>query len=497
MLRGDEAQRAIMTTVLCNVCLQKIVAENERVYCFGGCYKIFHAKCSELNSAAVSALRHNVGLKYMCFDCRKDQTDLNALKNHCSEIASKVNVMSETIDGFNTKLNETVKAKLDDLQSSLQMHLKELIGKEIASIQLPKTDLVTNISYADVTRSSLNAPTALNKRKGSATPSNSSSHRIDSNTPVGAAPRDRLLCANDDDRGWLRSGKRRRIKSTTVVNSGNLVPNQSRPAEVVVPPAPKTSMITKIEQTVLIKPLNSQSVEKTKHEIQQKLDPVTFAVKDVRFKESGEASIRCESRELALNLVSAAKELLSNYSVEIQNALKPRVNITGFAESVTQNELVRTMRKQNASLQDLKDEEMRVIRLKKNEKHISNPMSALVEVDSSLFVKLVKLQRVNIAWNRCRVVEDINVNQCYNCFEFGHKARDCTAPACCPKCADCHDFDECESDFQKCVNCSKHNRERHIDDENQLDIAHSSWSSNCPILQRRRNRARQRIDYSS
>lgn len=170
------------------------------------------------------------------------------------------------------------------------------------------------------------------------------------------------------------------------------------------------------------------------------------------------------------------------------------MKIIGFDESVSKDKLVDTIKKQNSTLQDV---DMNVVRLKKNERHKSNPMTALVEVDASLLVKLIKLQRVNVGWFRCRVVEDINVNQCYNCFEYGHKACDCTAPACCPKCAECHEFNECESDFQKCVNCYNHNRQFKLNEENQLDIAHSSWSTDCPIFLRRLNRAKQRIDYSS
>lgn len=472
-----------MTTVLCDVCIQKIAIESDRVYCFGGCHKILHAKCSELNSAAVAALRQNVGLKYMCFDCRKDQTDLNAVKNHCSEIASTVDVMRKSMDDIDSKVNAILKTQFDDFQNSLLSHVKQLIGKEVANTYVCKT-ASTASSYADVTRSGIGIPTAQNTRIELTTPSNATMYRQDSCTPVATD--------QDDDRGWLRSGKRRGSKSSSTTN---VKLNPIKSTVISNSPAPKTSAITKIEQTVTFKPIEVQSAEITKRDIQQKLDPVSFAVKNVHFKDTGEASIRCESRELALRMMSAAKKVLSEkYAIDIQNALKPRVKIIGFDESVSKDKLVDTIKKQNSTLQDV---DMNVVRLKKNERHKSNPMTALVEVDASLLVKLIKLQRVNVGWFRCRVVEDINVNQCYNCFEYGHKACDCTAPACCPKCAECHEFNECESDFQKCVNCYNHNRQFKLNEENQLDIAHSSWSTDCPIFLRRLNRAKQRIDYSS
>lgn len=482
-----------MTSVLCSVCIQKIIAENDRVYCFGGCHKIFHAKCSDLHSSAVTALRQNVGLKYMCFDCRKSQIDLNALKNDSTEIAATVAAMSKSIEELDTKLSETVRSQLDILQSSLMSRVKELIEKEVSNFQSKSTTVVAR-SYADVARSTRSIPSAP-------VVNSSSAHRKGLSTPVSAITpiaTDDMLCSNDnldDDRGWLRSGKRRGPRSAKNVNNIRLTPVQPDPAVVPGSLAPKSGAIMRIEQTICFKPLEPQPVEVTKSDLQQNLDPVSYAVKNVRFKESGEAFIRCETREQALRMVSAAKKVFNEkYSVEIQNALKPRVKIIGFDESVTKDDLADMIKKQNVSLHDL---EMQVVRLTKNEKHKSNPMTALIEVDASSLARLIKLQRLNIGWCRCRVVESINVNQCYNCFEYGHKASDCTAPACCPRCAECHEFSECESSYYKCVNCFKHNEQHKTDSDNQLDISHSSWSTRCPILQRRLNRAKQRIDYSS
>ncbi|XP_055523060.1 uncharacterized protein LOC129717229 [Wyeomyia smithii] len=62
----------------------------------------------------------------------------------------------------------------------------------------------------------------------------------------------------------------------------------------------------------------------------------------------------------------------------------------------------------------------------------------------------MKLQRVYVDWNRCWVQEDVNVNRCYNCSAYGHKASTCDKPPCCPKCAGDHKANECEADFEKC-----------------------------------------------
>lgn len=170
----------------------------------------------------------------------------------------------------------------------------------------------------------------------------SSAHRKGLSIPVSAITpiaTDDLLCSNDnldDDQGWLRSGKRRGPRSAKNVNNIRLTPVQPDPAVVSGSLAPQSGAIMRIEQTISFKPLEPQPVEVTKSDLQQNLDPVYYAVKNVRFKESGEAFMRCKTREQALRMVSAAKKVFNEkYSVEIQNALKPRVKIIGFDESVT------------------------------------------------------------------------------------------------------------------------------------------------------------------
>ena len=45
-------------------------------------------------------------------------------------------------------------------------------------------------------------------------------------------------------------------------------------------------------------------------------------------------------------------------------------------------------------------------------------------------------------------------NQCYNCYEFGHFAKNCVNSKKCGKCAaDDHLFKYCKNDCVKCVNC--------------------------------------------
>ncbi|XP_053698676.1 uncharacterized protein LOC128745627 [Sabethes cyaneus] len=124
-------------------------------------------------------------------------------------------------------------------------------------------------------------------------------------------------------------------------------------------------------------------------------------------------------------------------------------------------------------------------------------MSVILETDPCTFDMLMKMKRVLIGWELCKVVEAITAFRCFNCSEYGHKASACSKPHCCPKCAGPHDAKECSADFVKCVNCDQLNKRRNAPDDNLVDICHAAWSIDCPLNMKNLKRARQRIDYST
>lgn len=158
-----------------------------------------------------------------------------------------------------------------------------------------------------------------------------------------------------------------------------------------------------------------------------------------------------------------------------------------------EEKLLDCLRKQNQGTSLL---EMKVIRITRREKRKSNQMSVILETDARGFDVLMKLQRVNLGWERCRVIEATDVMRCFNCSEYGHKAALCAKPACCPKCSGGHKVDACEQELEKCINCHNANTKRQVPHDELLDIIHSSWSNECPIFVKHLKKARQRIDFS-
>lgn len=473
-----------MTSVTCSACAHKIKEETDRVYCFGGCEQILHTRCSELKTSVATALRDNVALKYVCFDCRKQLTCINKIHNLCSDLMERVDALSTVV-----LKNEAAFSRFENdfsqrIENSLLPRLLSMLDARLSA-----ASFASHITRNDNT----NIVTTRGSKAAKRT-------YADVAAETGVGSKTKTVDVEED--GLLRSGKRRKIPSQTdhaavnnnanvfmVSNTENNSATRDERNKIATPR--KSGTVVKIEQTVLIKPKLAQNPDVTKSDIRENIDPVAFCVKAVRYKEDGEAAVRCESKQCALKLVEAASNILTDkYDITILKPLKPRVKIFGLSDTLSADEILDKLKKQN-NLPDSAD--VKVIRLLKNDNRLTG---AVLETDAVTFDCLINRQRVNVGWDRCKVVEEINVNRCYNCTEFGHKAANCEKPMCCPKCAGDHKANDCKSDFEKCANCDRANKQRESTLDEVVDINHSAWSRECPIFKRRARNARLKIDYS-
>ena len=65
------------------------------------------------------------------------------------------------------------------------------------------------------------------------------------------------------------------------------------------------------------------------------------------------------------------------------------------------------------------------------------------------------------------------ITQCFNCYNYGHRATNCKRDTRCGKCGDKHNTKECESETAKCLHC---------------EDSHEAWRSQCPAYTAEKNR---------
>lgn len=463
---------------------------------FFGCDQILHTKCADLNLTGVTALKENPTLKYICFKCRKNQICLNDVQKKCETVLMAVEELSSNQHLVLENVKKLERSFVDLIKNACEKAVSEcfeqLRDHQISvSVDHGGCDPVVDLTYAAVLQQTPLAQPSVNyKRKVG-----ESSGFENSAKKVKTATSNDLRQALHDGQ-WLRSGKRRvRSGQNNTFKSPVIVTPSARPADNAILPNGKAKSVILMEQTVVIKPKVSQDVNTTKSEIRHKLDPVAHSVKDVFYSNNGNVAIRCDSHSAAMKLLDSAKSTMSaNYEIDIQKALRPRLKIVGFSTDFDADSFLTKFRKQN----DLPDcSFIQIVRFTKSKRDKENPMSVILEVDALSFKQLIKAKIAYVGWERCPVSESIDVLRCYRCSEFGHIASICTKPLCCPKCTECHEVSECTSEYEKCINCTIVNKDRKLPADQQLEVNHCSWSTECPMYLKRLNKSRQRIDYSS
>lgn len=100
----------------------------------------------------------------------------------------------------------------------------------------------------------------------------------------------------------------------------------------------------------------------------------------------------------------------------------------------------------------------------------SNVSNVVMEVSPRVKMKLMNERRMYMNWQSYRVNEFESVSRCFNCFDFGHRTRECKRDRSCIKCCmSGHVGKDCKAAI-RCGNCARRG----------LPSEHLVTSSECP-----------------
>ena len=109
---------------------------------------------------------------------------------------------------------------------------------------------------------------------------------------------------------------------------------------------------------------------------------------------------------------------------------------------------------------------------------------------------LIEQGCIFIGETRCKVVDRIDLKQCFKCQRVGHISSHCRSSTVCMYCGSSHRTSDCrlkdDPDKHRCVNCSHSNNEEY---RTKCD-SHHSGDRDCPILQLEKLRLQGRTEYS-
>lgn len=240
---------------------------------------------------------------------------------------------------------------------------------------------------------------------------------------------------------------------------------------------------------VVITPKNNQQTSSaTKSDIKNKISPTNIAVKNIRKATKGAIVIQCDnSPSCDILKDSVIKKLGENYIVNVPTLLNPRLKIINVSVKHSESVIQELIRKQNDFIPENSDLKLITI-LDKSTKERQN-YTYIFETDPTTYNVLLNREKITIGWDRCRVFENIHISRCFKCLGFNHKAKECTRLRMCLKCSQDHDIKECKSTREECGNCRWANENLKM----ELNTEHHANSWDCKVLQRRVERARQRI----
>lgn len=424
--------------------------------CFGPCGMIKHLKCSdEIDKHGLKAMESNRGLKYMCHGCRKDQISYNNVLEKCREIFHK---MDEIVNAFKEEVQQKMVQMQENFCEKLKCELNDVVV-QIKRSEESKMGVMENLikkCFENVT---------------------------DNKSP-------------EVTRRNLRSRKRARTDEIDA-QSGNQskIPQLETPTNAtfadVLKNAPKCAKPKQDRRSVIIvKPKEIvQTTKKTKEELRAKVDRAANSINVVHEGNDGTIILGVDSAVQIDEVVKSMQEKIGEkYEVRVPAPKKPRLKIVGVEDQLSETELKECLAEQNMYLKKI---DLKLVTCYSTERlEGSKTYSYIVEVDSNAHQLMLEAGRVNIGWERCKVLESFNIMRCFKCCGYGHKSATCKSDEICGKCTGLHKSKQCASEEIRCINCVQVNKNRKLN----LDTNHYAFSQECPTYKKLVARKRQEIE---
>lgn len=427
----------------CNKCRAAIRGESG-IQCEGVCGKIYHsaAKCSNIDQYSLGVLNKQNFVRYICDGC------LQYIKNIDE-------VLREILDGVQKNKQQLSEYKLE-FQSAIKHNENEmkLLLEAIENRYVERLEKLNNANK----NCEKNVKELVNL-----------SGRISE-----FENKNKEICNTIGDNNMRMCNEIKKAIKESAVKTNQMTYAQQLQNKVM-PGAGK-------QVPLIIKPKEKQNAEKTREELNNKVDPSNLKIKNVENRKNGSVVIQTENeyeREKIRTVIQTG--ISEEYEIKIPNTSEKHIIVTDMTFKHNESELMRRMRMQNPLIENGKFSIIKMYEYKKNNKVIFN---ARMSVDDETYDKLIKEQRINIGWERCRIFEGTEVIQCFKCKGFNHKAADCKNEELCFKCHGPHRSKECNNEIiKKCINCIRSNRKLNLN----LDENHYTNSKRCPVYQNKLN----------
>lgn len=209
-----------------------------------------------------------------------------------------------------------------------------------------------------------------------------------------------------------------------------------------------SEMVQRNCEKIIVRPTEEQNCEKTRKEIQERIEPekLAISVNNIKYVKNGGILISCSDINSKDKIKNKMEELKDKYVIEEPLMKKPTIIIVNAEEDYINkenDEIVKCLVEQNNMLNGENELKLKVVRkyIIKNKKNCGN---IIVEMENDIYKKALLNGTINLGWRRCKIFEHVNVIRCFKCARYGHVAKNCQNKLACIKCAGNHNSKDCE-----------------------------------------------------
>ncbi|XP_056646411.1 uncharacterized protein LOC130451426 [Diorhabda sublineata] len=252
------------------------------------------------------------------------------------------------------------------------------------------------------------------------------------------------------------------------------------------------------EEVIIVKPKDSaQTSESTKKTIEEKINPIGLGigVSKIKYIRDGGVAIKCNEngKEKVQNVCESIKTSLGHsYKVNIPEKKNPRIIVFNVDPKELEDEdsLIEKIILQNLINTELEERELKIVHKIKTYR---GNMNVILQMDVHTYECIENRKKLHIGWKSCFFNDSLNVKQCYNCWKFGHLAKECKKETpTCQICAGEHKATECNSRDICCANCKYAAEILKIP---HIDSKHKAYEKTCEAYKRVVEQLQEKIKY--
>ena len=224
----------------------------------------------------------------------------------------------------------------------------------------------------------------------------------------------------------------------------------------------------------------------------------------IRPTNSGKIALELASaeKEEAINQLNKVTEVTGYTAKEIPKKY-PRLIIKNIPNDMLPSDIIETINRNCAEINNLEDKEMKVVTVLKS--NLWNGSSIIIQVSPNVRKILLKRDKVKLGMCIYPIEDDIRLLQCFSCLKYGHLAAHCRNKIItCGICSQSHNTRNCPNfdirksnyaaysklDNKKCSNCFNHYAYK-----SRASTHGASDLLSCPFYKEQREIYQRQIDY--